>query len=322
MGQFEGEGGVGAGVRREWFRVLAAEIFDPNNALFTNYHDGSVQPNSSSQINQDHLSYFRFAGRLIGLAIYHSELLDVHFTRSFYKHMLRIPLTPADFESTDPEYFKNIQWILDNPVDDLGLTFCDETDEFGCHKVVDLIEDGQNIPVTEENKVHYVQLKLEQKMTGSIHKQIEYFLEGFNEIIPHWLISMFNEYQLELLIAGIPNIDIDDWKANTELNGYEPDAVQIHWFWEIVEERTQPKRAELLQFVTGTSSVPIGGFAKLPGYEGPAKFTILRSDDVNILPTSSTCFNLLKLPKYPSKEIMKDKLEIATSCGSKGFEFS
>lgn len=69
---FDGEEGSGAGVRREWFDEISKELFDPNNALFLFCHDGTLQPNPHSGINNDHLSYFRFAGRVIALAIYHS----------------------------------------------------------------------------------------------------------------------------------------------------------------------------------------------------------------------------------------------------------
>ena len=69
---FEGEEGSGAGVRREWFDEVSAELFNPDNALFLRCNDGTLQPNPASAINQDHLSYFRFAGRVIALAIYHS----------------------------------------------------------------------------------------------------------------------------------------------------------------------------------------------------------------------------------------------------------
>ena len=103
---FKDENASGAGVRREWFHLLSKELFDPNNGLFSLCFDGTVQPSHLSSINPDHLVYFRFIGRFIALAVYHQELLEVHFTRSFYKHLLRIPVTYEDFEATDPVLFK------------------------------------------------------------------------------------------------------------------------------------------------------------------------------------------------------------------------
>lgn len=87
--------------------------------------------------------------------------------------------------------------------------------------------DGQNIPVTEENKKEYVQLACQMKMTSSIRSQIKSFLEGFYEIIPKELISIFNEQELELLICGLPTIDIDNLKANTEYHKYTENSMQV-----------------------------------------------------------------------------------------------
>ena len=67
-------------------------------------------------------------------------------------------------------------------------------------------------------------------MTKSIKEQIEWFLEGFHEIIPRYLIAIFNEFQIELLISGVSEIDVRDWKMHTELSGYQPGDNQIVWF--------------------------------------------------------------------------------------------
>lgn len=87
---FHGEEGMDAGgLTREWYSVLAREIFNANYALFTATSDSvTFQPNKTSYINPEHLSYFKFVGRVIGKAICDGQLLDAHFTRSFYKHML------------------------------------------------------------------------------------------------------------------------------------------------------------------------------------------------------------------------------------------
>jgi hypothetical protein len=92
---FRNEDGVDAGgLSREFFGILAKEIFNPNYALFTSTEDGSTfQPNPNSSINPDHLSYFRFVGRIVGKAVSDGYLLDAHFTRSLYKHMLGIKVS-------------------------------------------------------------------------------------------------------------------------------------------------------------------------------------------------------------------------------------
>ena len=104
--------------------------------------------------------------------------------------------------------------------------FC-QVQEFGLSEIRDLKKDGRNIPVTEENKKEYVKLVCQMKMTGAITKQIESFLSGFYDIIPKRLISIFDEQELELLISGLPNIDLEDLKANTEYHKYTESSLQV-----------------------------------------------------------------------------------------------
>eukprot|EP01102_Stenamoeba_stenopodia_P000806 TRINITY_DN10753_c0_g1_i1.p1 TRINITY_DN10753_c0_g1~~TRINITY_DN10753_c0_g1_i1.p1 ORF type:complete len:857 (-),score=176.60 TRINITY_DN10753_c0_g1_i1:30-2600(-) len=324
--RFAGEEGTGAGVEREWFSMLAHEMFNQDNALFKITSQNTFQPNSTSYVNPDHFSYFFFVGQVIALAIFHEEPLDIHFTRSFYKHILGIPVSWTDLEAVDMEFFKNLQWILSNPISDIGLelTFSSEYDNFGELEVVDLKPNGRDIPVTDENKEEYAQLIGEFKITRAISKQIEYFLDGFHTILPASYIAVFNEFELELLISGAPKIDIDDWENNTAYTGFTPTDPQIEWYWSIVKEMTEEQKALLLQFTTGTSGLPIGGFAQLKGVGGLTKFTISKKPEASdeSLPTASTCFNLLRLPVYTSYDQLKQKLLLAITFGSVGFSFS
>ncbi|KAF4025189.1 hypothetical protein G4228_017039 [Cervus hanglu yarkandensis] len=196
-----------------------------------------------------------------------------------------IPVNYQDVASIDPEYAKNLQWILDNDISDLGLelTFSVETDVFGAMEEVPLKPGGGSILVTQNNKAEYVQLVTELRMTRAIQPQINAFLQGFHMFIPPSLIQLFDEYELELLLSGMPEIDVSDWIKNTEYtSGYEREDPVIQWFWEVVEDITPEERVLLLQFVTGS-------------------------------------INMLKLPEYPSKEILKDRLLVALHCGSYGY---
>ncbi|KAG7475139.1 E3 ubiquitin-protein ligase HACE1 isoform X1 [Solea senegalensis] len=322
--RFHGEEGMGQGVVREWFDILSNEIINPDYALFTQSADGTTfQPNSNSSVNPDHLNYFQFAGQILGLALYHRQLVNIYFTRSFYKHILGIPVSYQDVSSIDPEYAKNLQWILDNDISDLGLelTFSVETDVFGAMEEVPLKPGGTSILVTQDNKAEYVQLVTELRMTRAIQPQINAFLQGFHTFIPPSLIQLFDEYELELLLSGMPEIDVQDWYRNTEYtSGYDTQEPVIQWFWEVVKSLTQEERVLLLQFVTGSSRVPHGGFAYLMGGSGLQKFTIAALPfTTNLLPTSSTCINMLKLPEYPSQEVLRDRLLVALHCGSYGY---
>ena len=155
----------------------------------------TFQPNSQSYINPEHLSYFKFVGRVIGKAICDGQLLDAHFTRSFYKHMLGQPVSYHDLEGIEPEYYKSLKQILTMPLELLGLddsmTLSAESNDFGHVETKDLVVNGRNIYVTDENKLEYVRLVAHHRMTTAIRKQIDSFLEGFHELVPPELISLF-----------------------------------------------------------------------------------------------------------------------------------
>ncbi|KAL4979162.1 hypothetical protein BDW66DRAFT_118973 [Aspergillus desertorum] len=294
--RFHGEEGVDAGgVTREWFQVLARGMFNPDYALFipvaadrTTFH-----PNRLSGVNPEHLMFFKFIGRIIGKALYEGRVLDCHFSRAVYKCILGRSVSIKDMETLDLDYYKSLLWMLENDITDIITeTFAVETDDFGEKQTIDLIENGRNIPVTQENKEEYVQKVVDYRLVASVREQLDHFLKGFHEIIPPDLISIFNEQELELLISGLPEIDVDDWKANTEYHNYSASSPQIQWFWRAVRSFDKEERAKLLQFVTGTSKVPLNGFKELEGMNGVSRFNIHRDyGNKDRLPSSHTCFN-------------------------------
>ncbi|XP_061371769.1 E3 ubiquitin-protein ligase UPL1-like [Gastrolobium bilobum] len=329
---FQGEEGIDAGgLTREWYQLLSRVIFDKGALLFTTVgNESTFQPNPNSVYQTEHLSYFKFVGRVVGKALFDGQLLDVHFTRSFYKHILGVKVTYHDIEAIDPDYFKNLKWMLENDIsDDLDLTFSIDADEeklilYERTEVTDyeLIPGGRNIKVTEENKHQYVDLVAEHRLTTAIRPQINAFLEGFNELIPRELISIFNDKELELLISGLPDIDLDDLRANTEYSGYSAASPVIQWFWEVVQGFSKEDKARLLQFVTGTSKVPLEGFSALQGISGSQKFQIHKAyGSSDHLPSAHTCFNQLDLPEYPSKPHLEERLLLAIHEASEGFGF-
>ncbi|XP_016529138.1 E3 ubiquitin-protein ligase HUWE1 isoform X13 [Poecilia formosa] len=322
---FEGEEGQDAGgLLREWYMIISREMFNPMYALFRTSPGDRVTYtiNPSSHCNPNHLSYFKFVGRVVAKAVYDNRLLECYFTRSFYKHILGKSVRYTDMESEDYPFFQGLVYLLENDVSTLGyeLTFSTEVQEFGVCEVRDLKPNGANIIVTEENKKEYVHLVCQMKMTGAIRKQLAAFLEGFYEIIPKRLISIFTEQELELLISGLPTIDIDDLKANTEYHKYQSSSIQIQWFWRALRSFDQADRAKFLQFVTGTSKVPLQGFAALEGMNGIQKFQIHRDDrSTDRLPSAHTCFNQLDLPAYESYEKLRHMLLLAIQECSEGF---
>ncbi|XP_071657764.1 E3 ubiquitin-protein ligase NEDD4-like isoform X3 [Patagioenas fasciata] len=322
--EFESEKGLDyGGVAREWFFLLSKEMFNPYYGLFeysaTDNYTLQINPNSGL-CNEDHLSYFTFIGRVAGLAVYHGKLLDGFFIRPFYKMMLGKPITLKDMESVDSEYYNSLKWILENDPTELDLMFCIDEENFGQTYQVDLKPNGSEIMVTNENKREYIDLVIQWRFVNRVQKQMNAFLEGFTELLPIDLIKIFDENELELLMCGLGDVDVNDWRQHTIYkNGYCPNHPVIQWFWKAVLLMDAEKRIRLLQFVTGTSRVPMNGFAELYGSNGPQLFTIEQWGSPDKLPRAHTCFNRLDLPLYESFEDLREKLLMAVE-NAQGFE--
>ncbi|KRG05843.1 E3 ubiquitin-protein ligase Nedd-4 isoform X5 [Drosophila mojavensis] len=321
--EFEGETGLDyGGLAREWFYLLSKEMFNPYYGLFEysamdNY---TLQINNGSGLcNEEHLSYFKFIGRIAGMAVYHGKLLDAFFIRPFYKMMLQKSIDLKDMESVDTEYYNSLMWIKENDPRILELTFCLDEDVFGQKSQHELKAGGANIEVSNENKDEYIKLVIEWRFVARVKDQMTAFLDGFGSIIPLNLIKIFDEHELELLMCGIQNIDVKDWRENTLYKGdYHMNHIIIQWFWRAVLSFSNEMRSRLLQFVTGTSRVPMNGFKELYGSNGPQMFTIEKWGTPNNFPRAHTCFNRLDLPPYEGYLQLKDKLIKAIE-GSQGF---
>ncbi|XP_071321597.1 E3 ubiquitin-protein ligase NEDD4-like isoform X6 [Trachinotus anak] len=322
--EFESEKGLDyGGVAREWFFLLSKEMFNPYYGLFeysaTDNYTLQINPNSGL-CNEDHLSYFKFIGRVAGMAVFHGKLLDGFFIRPFYKMMLGKQISLKDMESVDSEYYNSLKWILENDPTELDLRFCIDEDNFGQTYQVDLKPSGSDMVVTNENKKEYIDLVIQWRFVNRVQKQMNAFLEGFTELILIDLIKIFDENELELLMCGLGDVDVNDWRQHTVYkNGYCPNHPVIQWFWKVVLLMDAEKRIRLLQFVTGTSRVPMNGFAELYGSNGPQLFTIEQWGTPDKLPRAHTCFNRLDLPTYESFEDLRERLLMAVE-NAQGFE--
>ena len=132
------------------------------------------------------------------------------------------------------------------------------------------------------------------------------FKKSIFSYIPESLIKIFTANELELMLNGTPFIDVSDWIENTEYEGYSPSDEIIINFWDIVRELPQEKLSRLLQFSTGSTRVPVGGFKSLQSNRGNiAPFSIYRLEyekgKRNYI-KARTCFNRINLPNFPDKE--------------------
>ncbi|KAG9355977.1 hypothetical protein JZ751_000821 [Albula glossodonta] len=313
---FIGEEGLDySGPSREFFFLLSQELFNPYYGLFEYSANDTytVQISPMSTFVENHLEWFRFSGRILGLALIHQYLLDAFFTRPFYKALLRLATDLSDLEYLDEEFHQSLQWVKDNDITDiLDLTFTVNEEVFGQVTERELKSGGANIQVTEKNKKEYIERMVKWRVERGVVQQTEALVRGFYEVVDSRLVSVFDARELELVIAGTAEIDLNDWRNNTEYRGgYHDGHIVIRWFWGAVERFNNEQRLRLLQFVTGTSSVPYEGFSSLRGSNGLRRFCIEKWGKITSLPRAHTCFNRLDLPPYPSYTMLYEKLLIA-----------
>ncbi|XP_017312394.1 E3 ubiquitin-protein ligase HECW2 isoform X2 [Ictalurus punctatus] len=310
---FVGEEGLDySGPSREFFFLVSRELFNPYYGLFEYSANDTytVQISPMSAFVDNHHEWFRFSGRILGLALIHQYLLDAFFTRPFYKGLLRISCDLSDLEYLDEEFHQSLQWMKDNDIEDmLDLTFTVNEEVFGQITERELKPGGANIPVSEKNKKEYIERMVKWRIERGVVQQTESLVRGFYEVVDARLVSVFDARELELVIAGTAEIDLSDWRNNTEYRGgYHDNHIVIRWFWAAVERFNNEQRLRLLQFVTGTSSIPYEGFASLRGSNGPRRFCVEKWGKISSLPRAHTCFNRLDLPPYPSFSMLYEKM--------------
>lgn len=322
------------GVAQEWFSMIIPALLDTSLGLFelgANHDRYQINPNPNPDqmlfrkalFGDDVVAGYKFVGRVLGKALRDSQLIRAHFTLPFYKLLLNSPFVFEDLAETDPEYYNSLSYVRDNPTEETGLDLMFTTDGPNGEEV-ELKRGGAQIPVTDANKDEYVELKSNYVMHGRMAKERQALLNAFNEVVDLRDLASVDPQELELMFSGTPDISIDDWEQNTDYDQFEPSDRVIKWFWEIVRSWDHDKQAQLLQFVTGCSQLPAGGFKCLMGASqgnGPPiirRFRI-RKLPGHELPRAHTCFNVLDMPPYKKKAQVVKAMEIAVGMGSLGF---
>uniref|UniRef100_A0A6I8NWI0 HECT-type E3 ubiquitin transferase n=1 Tax=Ornithorhynchus anatinus TaxID=9258 RepID=A0A6I8NWI0_ORNAN len=325
---FVGEAGLDmGGLTKEWFLLLIRQIFHPDYGMFA-YHKDS-HSHWFSGFKCDNYSEFRLVGILMGLAVYNSNNLDIHFPLCCYKKLLSPPVVPCDSNSPVgicgvsiddlyqimPELAHGLSELLSyegNVEEDFYSTFQVFQEEFGVIKSYSLKPGGDKIPVTNQNRKEYVQLYIDFLLNKSIYKQFAAFYYGFHSVCASNALMLLRPEEVEILVCGSPQLDMHALQRNTQYEGYVKTDLTIRYFWDVVLEFSLDLQKKLLHFTTGSDRVPVGGMADL-------NFKISKNEtSTNWLPVAHTCFNQLCLPPYKNKKELRQKLIIGIS-NSEGF---
>ena len=334
--EFVGEEGIDAGgLRKEWFLLLVREVFDPEHGLFV-FDEESRYCYFNSNCFETSDQFF-LVGVVLGLAIYNSTILDVALPPFAFRKLLASapaysgPVTSLsrptsaysleDLAELKPTLAKGLAQLLafEGNVEE---TFCRDfvapVDRYGHISTIPLCTNGENRPVTNDNRREFVQLYLKYLLDTSVARQFEPFKRGFFTVCGGNALSLFRPEEIELLVRGSDEpLDVEslrlvavyeNWPRGADAN-VEP---TVTWFWDMFAASDISFQRNILAFITGSDRIPAMGAMNLV-----IKITYLGSDHTRY-PTARTCFNMLGLYGYLSREDLEAKLRRAVS-DSEGF---
>jgi len=302
------------------------ELFSATSGLFkkadTDEMTYSISPYSEN--NQKTMEMYKFCGKIFGKAIFESIPVYAPLDRCLLKHIISKPITLEDIKHFDKPIYKSLCYLRDNPING-----CEDFQEYFTvpsgdmvTPAMELAPNGKETLVTDENKLEYIKLKVEWLGQKQIEPKINYFLQGFHMIISKEALSVFEVNEIEMIINGLPFIDIDDWERNTDYKGsYYKTHQVIRWFWQALRTLDQKELSKFLQYCTGSSRTPVEGFRVLQSNRGEfAKFCVesVKYSKDNCIMKAHTCFNRLDLPQYPSEDLLKDNIKLVLQADFSG----
>ncbi|ORZ03623.1 hypothetical protein BCR43DRAFT_483669 [Syncephalastrum racemosum] len=334
---------------KDFVSLLINEVFKPSFSLFESTTGTNLfYPSPTSSIHgTNHINLFEFIGKVIGKAVYEGILLDVQFASFLLAKLLGRNVFLEELRELDEDVWRNLTFLkhYEGDVADLGLYFATDVHVSGKIVTHELKFHGKSIAVTNDNKIEYVYRMADYKLNQQGREQTRAFVQGFRSVISGNWIKMFSPPELQRVISGEDkDFDVSDLRSHTQYqNGYFDQHPIIRSLWQILDEFSSEDKRAFLKFVTSCPKPPLGGFDYLmPGFTirmVPVEADGRRGvDGLNLvksllkvnpaenarqgrLPTSSTCFNLLKLPAYTKKSILREKLHYAIHSNT-GFELS
>ncbi|KAI0124970.1 HECT-domain-containing protein [Xylariales sp. AK1849] len=321
--EFQGEEGVDAGgLKKEWFLLLVREVFNPDHGLFVFDEDSQYcyfNPHTFETSDQ----YF-LVGVVLGLAIYNSTILDVALPPFAFRKLLAA--APAYSAGTSTHQRPTMTYTLDDLAEyrprlahglrqllefdgDVESTFCldfvIEIEKYGARVRVPLCPRGERMVVTNSNRREYVDLYVRYLLDKSVSRQFEPFKRGFFTVCAGNALSLFRPEEIELLVRGSDEpLDIASLRAVATYTSWDNSKSEqepeheptVDWFWETFAMASPKDQRRLLSFITGSDRIPAMGAASLV-----IKINCL-GNDTGRYPTARTCFNILNLYRYQTRE--------------------
>ncbi|KAI0199863.1 hypothetical protein F4808DRAFT_202498 [Astrocystis sublimbata] len=346
LGEDSGEEGYDyGGVQQEFFRLAIAEALDPNYGAFTIdsrtrmtwFQPGSLQPEWK----------YELIGLLLSLAVYNGLTLPVTFPKALYHKLLGEPVTELHHIADGwPELASGLTNLLewnenDGAVEDIFvLTYEFSTTMLG-QPVTRQMDPSQaeswpqpslhfnaeplsadnptDAPsVTGENRNAFVSDYIRYLTDVSVAPQYEAFARGFRTCLQPKSLTLLTPSLLQAIVEGTQEIDIAELRAVARYSGWDANHRTVRDFWSVVKKFDDRMRRKLLEFVTSSDRLPVGG-------AGNIQFVIQKNGEEDgesaRLPTAYTCYGHLLLPEYRDKEVLRERLSMAVE-NAEGFGFA
>eukprot|EP00658_Telonema_sp_P-2_P026190 TRINITY_DN20569_c0_g1_i7.p1 TRINITY_DN20569_c0_g1~~TRINITY_DN20569_c0_g1_i7.p1 ORF type:complete len:630 (-),score=151.41 TRINITY_DN20569_c0_g1_i7:421-2310(-) len=341
---FEGETKLlndASGIKKSWMDMLSKYIFGESGLFEYDEENEEYKIDRTARYKlsnfeaggkkYNHLELLTFVGRLLGKVLFDGERLPLHLSQSIYKALLQQETQLEDVRDLDPGLFKVLNGVRNGEQEYHPDYLCEV---FGALEMVPNRETGEleltdveigriggcKIDMTMENRVDWVEYKFHWALRGRIKDELDKLLYGFWSVVNPALLSIFSAPELQMLLCGNMELDLDDWQASSSYEGgFSPDHQVVQWFWEVMAELEPHEHVKLLQFVTGSQTVPLEGFRGLANRSGP--FTLKRvkhgtkATGGSSMPIGHTCTNTMDLPDYPDKQTLGKMLKVTIELG-------
>uniref|UniRef100_A0A3B4CZS8 HECT domain-containing protein n=1 Tax=Pygocentrus nattereri TaxID=42514 RepID=A0A3B4CZS8_PYGNA len=303
---FDGEEAVDAGgVTKEFFLLLLKELMDPVYGMFTHYPESNLLW-FSDKCFVEH-NWFHLIGIVCGLAIYNSTVVDLHFPLVLYKKLLDVCPALDDLKELSPTEGRSLQQLLDYEGDDVEEAFCLNfaitREHYGVTEVKELVPGGENITVVRSNREEFVQAYLRYVFSDSVQELYSAFSGGFLKVCGGRILSLFQPSELMAMVVGNSSYNWEELEKNAVYKGeFSASHPTVRMFWEVFHNFPLEKKKQFLLFLTGSDRIPIHGMASLR--------IVLQSTSAaeHYLPVAHTCYNLLDMPCYKTKETLHTRL--------------
>uniref|UniRef100_A0A8C8DZF8 HECT and RLD domain containing E3 ubiquitin protein ligase 3 n=1 Tax=Oryzias sinensis TaxID=183150 RepID=A0A8C8DZF8_9TELE len=285
---FDGEEAVDAGgLTKEFFLLLLKELMDPVYGMFTYYKESNLLWFSDKCFVEQ--NWFHLIGIICGLAIYNSTVVDLHFPLALYKKLLDVSPSLEDFKELSPTEARSLQQLLDYEGRDVEGTF--------------LLNFAYLLNLCVCFRKEFVDSYLRYVFSDSVDEQYSAFSSGFLKVCGGEILSLFQPSELMAMVVGNNNYNWEELEKNAVYKGeYSATHPTVRLFWEVFHEFPLEKKKQFLLFLTGSDRIPIHGMESLR--------IIIQSTtaEEHYLPVAHTCYNLLDMPRYQTKEILRRRL--------------